>query len=210
MWLFSLLASSASGRFYPHFFLFALPSSLMLAVSMLWKYRSQRQLHRGLKVWMLLVAAFTLAHNVGRFEIGLRGYKSMLAHKPADSVARVSAAMARELSEGETIFVYDADIIHYFQTRTLSPTRYAFPDLHLREVDAARVGLDRAAHMRDVVAKAPKFIVVNGDPADGEFGEPSIILAEALESSYEATDLSYRRGSRRVVVYRKLTGSGGD
>jgi hypothetical protein len=111
--------------------------------------------------------------------------------------------MSRELRDGETIYAYDADLIHYFQTRTLPPTRYAFPDTHLRDADAARAGIDRAEHMRAVIAKAPKFIIVNGNPANAGYGEPSTILAIALESDYEETEWRYTRGSRNVVVFRR-------
>ena len=203
LWMFGALAASMSGRFFAHFFLFMLPASVMLAAAVLLHLREQPALRRGVMMWMFLLAGFVATDNIGMYMNGLRGYANWLGGRPADPVAAVSEAMARELAPGDTIYVYDADIIHYFQTRASLPTRFVFPDHHLKEDAAARLGFGRPAHMQEVLATEPKFIVVNGDPAEETYGEASVMLAATLDAHYRRTALAYERGSRNVVVYER-------
>ena len=203
MWVFALLAASASGRFYGHFFLFLLPSSLMLAAGLLWLCREQLLLRRGLTSWLVLMAAFTTLQHDGIFIQGARGYVNILRNHGPDIVARASAAMSARLQAGETIYVYDAQPIHYFQTRTVPPTRFAFPQHHLRQEEALRLGIDRGAHMREILDARPRFIVVGGDPSDMAWGEASALLAAALAEHYQPTDIRSTRGSTAVAVFER-------
>jgi 4-amino-4-deoxy-L-arabinose transferase-like glycosyltransferase len=205
MWLFALLTASASGRFYGHFFLFLLPPSLMLSAGVLRLCGTLPAIRRGLGAWLLLMAAFTTTQHAGIFMQGLRGYVNLARNQPPDVVARASAAMAAQLAPGETIYVYDAQPIHYFQTRTVPPTRFAFPEHHLAEGVAARLGIDRAAHMREVLEARPRFVVVGGDPSELTYGEASAVLAEALDEHYLLTEIRSSRGSTEVAVYERNT-----
>jgi 4-amino-4-deoxy-L-arabinose transferase-like glycosyltransferase len=204
LWIFATVTAFASGRLYSHFFLFILPASLMLTAGVLWACRSQPALRRGLAVWMLLMAAFVTVQSDGIFKDGLRGYRNVFLRGQApDAVAQVSKSMSAQLGVDDTIYVYDAEIVHYFQTRTLPPTRFAFPNSHLRESESARFGFDRGDHMRDILATDPKFIVVGGNPSDLLYGEASAVLAEALAQRYSLIEGGYRSRARDVVVYRR-------
>jgi hypothetical protein len=203
MWIFALLTAMASGRFYGHFFLFLLPPSLMLTAGLLRLCREQAVLKRGLTAWLSLMAGFTTIQHDGIFMQGARGYVNILRNQPPDVVARASAAMSSQLRAGETIYVYDAQPVHYFQTRTVPPTRFAFPQHHLRQEEVARLGIDRGRHMQEILDARPRFIVVAGDPSDLAYGEASSLLAAALQEDYRPTDIRSTRGSTAVAVFER-------
>jgi hypothetical protein len=132
---FALFAALASRRFYQHFFLFMVPPLVLLAVSFARLAAITESWRRFLLVWMLL---FGLAAPMSAQETFLSGIRA---------------------------YVFDGQPVLYFLTRTTPPTRFAFPESHLRDDVAARFGTTPRESVRRILQRNPRFVVAQPGPS---------------------------------------------
>ena len=182
--LFALLAAIASRRFYQHFFLFATPPLVLLAVTFA---RLVRMPDESRPILGLALLLFSVAAPVSAQEIVLQGIRARLraCHGlPADPIAGTGRYLSERLRPGETIYVFDGQPILYFMTRTVPPTRFAFPESHLREDVAARLGLAPREEVRGILERKPRFIVAQPGPSGLGISAAGVLLKEALDRDY--------------------------
>lgn len=182
--LFALLAALASRRFYQHFFLFAAPPLVLLAVTFtrLLPMPDVSRCLIGLAVLLFGAAAPISAQET--FLQGIRAQVRVCRGLPADGVAGEGRYMSGRLRTGDTIYVFDGQPILYFLTRTTPPTRFAFPESHLREDVAARFGTTPSDAVRGILASRPRFIVAHPGPGGLGISAAGALLKQALDREY--------------------------
>ena len=184
--LFAVLAAVASRRFYQHFFLFAVPPLVLLAVTFTRLLSMPAESRRifGVAILLFGFAAPITAQQV--FLQGIRAQVRVSRGFPADTVAATARYMSDRLLPGETIYVFDGQPILYFLTRTLPPTRFAFPESHLREDVATRLGMTPRAAVRGILERRPRFVVAYPGPSGLGVSPAGVLLKEALDRDYLA------------------------
>jgi 4-amino-4-deoxy-L-arabinose transferase-like glycosyltransferase len=180
----ALIAAFASRRFYQHFFLFSVPALVMLATAFLRLGFPPGRLRRFCAFWMVLMAGVALIAARDEFLRGLRAHARVLHGEPADNIAESAKYLARRLGPGETIYVHDGQPILYFMTRTVPLTRFAFPDTHLKEEVAGRLGFRPVDAVSAILQRKPRFIIAGPRPDDAVAPRASILLHEVLERQY--------------------------
>ena len=209
----ALFACVAANRAYAKYFLLLLPSIVVLTSIFL----AQLSKHGSLRAFAALSLAVysTTLIEEDRYLLrqGLSGYARILKGRPADVTHKIAGLIKQDLSEGDTIYVYDYQPILYYLTRVRPPTRFASSIHHLEHGYVEAMELDRTQTMHDILAKAPKFIVTGTNPTDGRYEESSAILAAAIASDYEialsiedkifTTTLSRNEPGDHVNVYRR-------
>lgn len=181
---FALLAALASRRFYHHFFLFMAPPLVLLAVSFLRLGEMPESPRRVLAWWLLLLGLAAPVSAQEEFRRGIRAQAQASRGLPPDAVAGAARYMARKLRTGETIYVFDGQPMLYFLTRTTPPTRFAFPESHLREDVAARFGTTPHESVRHILEQKPRFVVAHPGVSGLGVTAAGILLAETLHREY--------------------------
>ncbi len=180
----AVAATLASRHFYQHFFQFLVPALVMLAAAFLCLAFPAGRLRTFCATWLILMG--TVSALDSREEL-LRGYRAqlrVLRGAPADSVAEAGDFMARRLEPGDTIYVHDGQPILYFMTRTVPPTRFAFPDTHLKDEVANRLGITPSEAVGAILERKPRFIVTRPPPDDSALSPAAARLYDALERDY--------------------------
>lgn len=182
--LFSVLAALASRRFYHHFFLFTLPPLVLLSVSFLRLATIPEGPRRFLAISLLLCGLAAPVSAQGEFLRGIRAFMKATTGMPADAVAGSARYMSGQLRPGETIYVFDGQPILYFLTRTTPPTRFAFPESHLREDVALRLGTTPVESVQQILERKPRFVVAQPGPSGLGVTAAGILLKDALDRDY--------------------------
>lgn len=181
---FAVAATLASQHFYQHFFQFLVPALAMLAAAFLRLACPAGRLRAFFATWLVLMG--TVSALDVREEL-LRGYRAqlrVLRGAPADSVAEAGDYMIRRLEPGDTIYVHDGQPILYFMTRTVPPTRFAFPDTHLKDEVANRLGFTPSEAVGAILERKPRFIVTRPRPEGSDLGPAAALLYATLDRDY--------------------------
>lgn len=193
----ALVAALASRKFYQHFFLFSVPALAMLAGAFLRIACPPGRLRQFCSVWMVLMAAVTVIDARDELLRGVRNHERVFHGAPGDSVAEAGQYLAQRLGPGETIYVHDSQPILYFMTRTVPPTRFAFPDTHLKEEIAGRLGFRPEDEVRAILERKPRFIIAGPRPDAAAATNASTLLHDTLDRDYvaaRAEDVNAPRG----------------
>jgi 4-amino-4-deoxy-L-arabinose transferase-like glycosyltransferase len=181
---FAVWAAFASRRFYGHFFLYSAPALVMLAAAFLRLAIPAGRLRNFCALWLALMAGTAVLHARDDLMRGYRAQVRVLAGAPADPVALTGEYMSERLRPGETIYVHDGQPILYFMTRTVPPTRFAFPETHLNAEVAGRLGFTPDDAVRAILERKPRFIITR-PPVDGaKLPESDVRLHATLERDY--------------------------
>lgn len=136
-------------------------------------------------MWMVLMAGVAVIDAREEFQRGICSHARVLHGMPADTVAESGEYLAQRLKPGESIYVYDGQPILYFMTRSVPPTRFAFPDTHLNEEVAGRLGFTPQDAVKIILARKPRFIVAGGArPVDATVTSASTLLYDGLDRYY--------------------------
>jgi len=162
---FGLLTASASGYFYHHFFLFALPGLVMLGAAFLGIVIDSPRLRVFCAAWLLLMAGASLLVSYETLGRGLRAHRAVLDGRPPDSVAAIGRYLSDRLETGETIFVFEQQPVLYFLTRTTPPSRLAFPNFYLFDFLAPHFGTTPGELLTEALDARPRFIVAGSHRA---------------------------------------------
>jgi hypothetical protein len=182
--VFSLLAAVASRRFYQHFFLFTAPSLVLLAATFLRMAAVPEGTRRFLALCALLFGAAAPISAQETFVHGIRAQWEVARGHPADAVAAAADYLSKRLRPGETIYVFDGQPVLYFLTRTTPPTRFAFPESHLRDDVTARFGTTPRDSVRGILDRRPRFVVAQQGPSGLGITPAGILLKETLDREY--------------------------
>jgi 4-amino-4-deoxy-L-arabinose transferase-like glycosyltransferase len=180
----ALIASTATGRVYAKYYLMVVAPGVLLLICLANSLPQKGQVRGFFLAWMTLFAAFNLEQDRYLFKQGLIGIARTLKGQPADTPAKIAQDIRPLLEAKDTIYVYDYQIILYFLTGVLPPTRFGYSIEQLDESFAATMNFNRAALMEGILDKEPKFIILGTDPLEGKFGEPSKVLANAISENY--------------------------
>lgn len=197
------LGGLASGRLFAHYFLLLLPMLAAAAAVFLASLPREGALRLVCSLW-LVFAAVTSASQVKLVEAGLRSWIKVAHGEPADPPAEIAAAVVPRLKPGETLYVYDYDHVLYYLAKVEPPTRYPFREHHLAALESAAVGIKPAEEMQRILAHKPRFVAAGTDPHDGAYGEPSRILAAALDHDYRLVRV-YGEADDPVWLYERRT-----
>jgi 4-amino-4-deoxy-L-arabinose transferase-like glycosyltransferase len=181
---FAVAAALASQHFYQHFFLFLVPALVMLAAAFLRLARPAGRLRAFIASWLVLMGAVSALDAREELLRGYRAQQRVLRGAPADSVAEAGDFMARRLEPGDTIYVHDGQPILYFMTRTVPPTRFAFPDTHLKDEVANRLGFTPSEAVGAILERKPRFIVTRPRPDGSDLSPAAARLYDALDRDY--------------------------
>jgi hypothetical protein len=197
---FALAAALASRRFYHHFFMFLAPGFAMLAVAFLQLRCPERTMRRTCALWLLLMAGFSVFAAQEEFMRGVRAAQRVGRGQPADNVVEAAQLMNSRLRRGETIYVYDGQPILYFLTRTVPPTRFAFPEAHLREDVAMRFGSTPEESVRRILERRPRFVIADADAIARDESRAAAVLRDVLQRDYAPARV---RGKGPANVYQR-------
>jgi hypothetical protein len=181
---FALAAALASRRFYHHFFLLLGPGFTMLTVAFLQLRCPEGAMRRTCALWLLLMAGFSIFAAQEEFVRGVRAAQRVGRGQPADNVVEAAQFMTPRLQRGETIYVYDGQPILYFLTRTVPPTRFAFPEAHLREDVAMRFGSTPEEAVRRILESRPRFIIADPASLAVDGSRAAAVLRDVLQREY--------------------------
>lgn len=156
---FGLLAASASGYFYHHFFLFALPGLVMAGAAFLALVTDSPRMRVLCAAWLLLMAGASVLGSHETLGRGMRAHRAALDGRPPDAVAAVGRYISGRLEPGETIFVFEQQPVLYFLTRTTPPSRLAFPNYYVFGFLAPRFGTTPGKLLTEALDARPRFIV---------------------------------------------------
>ena len=207
---FSLLAALASRKFYQHFFLFSAPALVMLAAAFLRITCPAGRLRGFGALWLCLIGLAAVMNSRDDFLRGLRAHERVLQGAPADSIAAAGSFLSSRLRPGDTIYVYDGQPILYFMTRTVPPTRFAFPDTHLNSVVAARLGFRPYEMVESVLAGEPRFIIAGQVPDEAARADVAALLYGRIEREYVAVDAADARAPRGIYERTATAGRPAD
>ncbi len=206
MGAFALWAALASRRFYGHFFLYSTPALVMLAAAFLRLACPAGRLRGFCALWLAFMAGASALNARENLQRGYRAHVRAHHGAPADSVAQAGEYMAKRLRPGETIYVHDGQPILYFMTRTVPPTRFAFPETHLNPEVAGRLGFTPDEAVQAILEREPRFIVTRPRADGAELPESSARLHESLDRLYvpvseldaAAPEFVYERAATRA------------
>lgn len=212
----SLIAVSASGRFYSHYFLFALPSLwVLLGTAMRLGDHDGRTV--PLATTVLLAAALTI--GAPGLVWAARGGKGVLdatlGRAPTGDTARLVAARAAPLlPPGETIYAVCTPPVVYHLLRATPPTRFgAFYQHHFGAAYAAAFGFTVAEEVDRVLDQVPAVVVLgdyrrcDSDGTDAVLETDWQALVEALPA--RGYTLVERVRDYRVYQHETAAGSAG-
>lgn len=182
--LFALFAAVASRRFYQHFFLFAAPPLVLLAVTFTKLLPMREDSRPILSLAVLLFGAAAPISAQETFLQGMRAQARVCRGLPADSVASTARYLSDRLGPGETIYVFDGQPVLYYLTRTIPPTRFAFPESHLREDVAMRLGMTPREAVQGILESKPRFIIAHPGPSGLGISPAGVLLQESLDRDY--------------------------
>jgi hypothetical protein len=193
-------AALASRRFYHHFFLFLAPGFAMLAIAFLQLLCPAGPVRRACALWLLLMAGISALSVHEELVRGMRAGQRARAGQPADHLAEVAQFLSERLRPGETIYVFDGQPILYFLTRTVPPTRFAFPEAHLLEHVAMRFGATPEESVRRILEREPRFVVANPASIGAGDSRAAAVMRDALARDY---DMAGARGNGPASVYER-------
>ncbi len=185
------------GMFYGHYFLIWLAPASLLAALGAWRIAQLVQPRFAVAALLVLVPLIAA-------DAFLQQYLPRLAAgsiNAPDTPRRVAALMARELHEGEAIFVVNYQPIVYFLSGAEIPTRLAFPG-HLTGHFADVADINTDAELARVLAMQPRFIVVDRGYWADVRPEAAVMITAALEAGYDrAASFPELRGP--IQVWRR-------
>jgi 4-amino-4-deoxy-L-arabinose transferase-like glycosyltransferase len=208
LFAFAVAAALASGTMYQHFFLFAVPALAMLAAAFLHVVCPAGRVRGFCAAWLVMMSAAAVLSSHDELVRGYRAQLRVLHGQAADSIAAAGEFMARRLRPGETIYVHDGQPILYFMTRTVPPTRFAFPDTHLKDSVAQRLGFTPFEAVQGILAREPRFIVTRPRLPDEELTSASALLYETLEARYRPASAGFVGAPANL--YERTESSGTD
>lgn len=207
---FSLAAAVASRKFYQHFFLFSVPALVMLGAAFLRIACPAGRLRTFCGLWLVLVALVTVMNSRDEFLRGFRAHEKSLQGAPADPVAAAGEYLSSRLRPGETIYVYRGQPILYFMTRTTPLTRFAFPDTHLNDEVAARLGFKPLDVVQSVLARRPRFIIASPAPEVDARSSVDAFLYDRIAQDYVSVSARDARAPRGVYERTRTADRPGD
>lgn len=200
LWLAAASAAIVSpGRYYPHYFLIALPPLCLLAA--LGARRLARHLapRRVRPVFAVAIAAAALDAWVGAAVPRL--YNPVGLTRP-DPVRVVAAAIAARIVPGEPIWVVNyLPVVHVLAGAGLA-TRYAFPP-HLVGPYAAVTGIDADAEIARILASRPTLLIVYRGWWQQMRPEAAALVAAALVRSYRR-EVEIAEAIGAVELWRRI------
>ncbi|WP_144299451.1 hypothetical protein [Elioraea rosea] len=153
----AILAASAPGMFFNHYFLILLPPLSLLAAAGAWALANRLLPARpGLLLAIMLgvlAANSWLADAARRVELG-PGFR-----RP-DPVRQVVAAVQQAVPPGSPIYVANYHPVVYVLAGMAAPTRFVFP-AHLAGWYSGVTGIDADAEIDRVLASRPAAIIVD-------------------------------------------------
>ncbi|HEX9706449.1 MAG TPA: glycosyltransferase family 39 protein [Steroidobacteraceae bacterium] len=206
--VFALAAALASRRFYQHFFLLMVPGLTMVAIAFLRLACASERLRNLCALWFLLMAGAGALSSQEEFLRGLRAHVKVARGAAPDHVSAAGQFMSERLRRGETIYVYDGQPILYFLTRTVPPTRFAFPESHLREETASRFGSTPYDSIRKILEGGPRFVIAGPRPDDSDLTAAAALLYDTLDREYAPVNAI--NANTPADVYEKIGISGAD
>ena len=165
VWLaFTLAATLLSRRFFPHYFLQALPPlSLLAAAVIVQAVRLDSALPRARQVLLIgLIVAIGLAQPAaGPLRQSLEEALALLRRTPRVELLVYTAGYLRErMAPDDYLFVAEGDPILYYLTEARIPTRYVLPPL-INDDLASMVGIDPLAELDRIMALRPRYVVLS-------------------------------------------------
>lgn len=195
---FALAAAVASGYYFHHFFLLSVPSLVMIAAGFLRSIVASERLRIFAVAWLLLMAASTALHARQEIHLGLRAHAQAARGQPADSVARVGEYLTERLAPGEQIYVFDGQPILYFLTRTVPPTRFAFPMAHQVDHIAQGFGFTPYDKVKEIFAVKPRFVIARPRSANPDRSAMADLLYDTLDRDYQPVAAADERAPTNV------------
>ncbi|MGE6781535.1 ArnT family glycosyltransferase [Ensifer adhaerens] len=181
---FVFVAIVASKRVYAKYYLQLLPLSILLLCLLLCSVTPKKYVRAFVCLWMVLFSAVSLDNERFIFKAGADGWAKVFDGRAPDVPSEIAKDISGLLSENDTIYVYDYQMILYHLSKVLPPTRFASPVHHLEEGYQKAMGIDPSVEMTKIMEHRPRFVITGSDPRTGEFGTASKILAEKLGSDY--------------------------
>lgn len=166
VWLaFTLAATMLSRRFYPHYFLQALPPfSLLAAAVIVYAVRLDSALPRARQALLVgLIVAIGLAQPAARpLRASLEEALVLLRRTPRTELLVYTAGYLRErMAPDDYLYVAEGDPILYYLTDARLPTRYLLPSL-LNDTDLnPMIGIDPLAELDRIMALRPRYVVLS-------------------------------------------------
>ncbi|MEG3084432.1 hypothetical protein U1707_12335 [Sphingomonas sp. PB2P12] len=160
-----------------------------------------------------VIAAGLLARPRGRV-VGIAlimiaavaGQASLVIDRQRRGTPTEFAALAGAVGSGPgCLYVYSSSSMLYPATGRCAVSRYVFPSHLTRTRETGAIGVDQAAELARIFARAPE-VVVMGPPYDGERADIRAAAVARLARDYRLA-AQMPLGRKRVAIYRRRTPS---
>ncbi|MFZ2358327.1 MAG: hypothetical protein WA040_03215 [Anaerolineae bacterium] len=199
VWLaFTLAATLLSRRFYPHYFLQALPPLSLLAAAVIVQAVQLKsalpRLRQGLLIG--LIVAIGLAQPAARpLKASVEEALALLRHTQRTELLVYTASYLRErMTPDDYLYVAEGDPILYYLTDARLPTRYLLPPLLNGDL-VPMVGVDPLAELDRIMALRPAYVVLAED-----YRRNPAFLARLQE--HLARHYALERSIQGILLYR--------
>ncbi len=191
----SIIAISASGRFFNHYFILILPG-LCILTGLTLNWSTEQPRGRRFCAAVTIVAAVTSIYfEPEQYSRGLKAHAEVLAGRPADVLKQIARDLKDVLDSSDTVYVYDYHHVLYALLDVEPPTNYPLSVHHLDPRYAGPLGIDPAAEVARILKQGPRFVIIGSDPAKGRYGNASEVLNVALARDYHALwSYTYKNG----------------
>ncbi len=196
-----VLAAGASGRYYPHYFLLALPAGVLWLAIML-KISNLNTSSKKLLLTVMLISALIIAWDGVKY--AYRGSVDVfltLQGKPlAYDKARATARRARPyIKQGDMIYVVCAEPVIYQLLNAKLPTKFAWFHHHYHDDYAKALGFNALEKISQIIDKAPKLVIVgNLESCEIEVGRVDWIKQQLKINQYKVVERFFG-----TVIYTK-------
>ncbi len=154
-------ATSMSGRFYPHYFIFLYPGLFVMLGILLRMAPLSRHAMIAALVVFLGGSALLGSHGIHHSVRGLKTFYHELVGKPMryDTPRMVAQRAIMYLQPGEAVYVVCAQPVLYQLLDVTPPTRFAFFIHHFHRAYTDGFGFEVMEEVRRILSQSPKLVI---------------------------------------------------
>jgi len=158
----TVISASLTRKFYPHYFLQALPPLCLFFFLIFNQFLEAAQYQTKRIIYSLLILFVGVATVLPVVEDTLLTvYFRKVAGNSywGDSSAEIADYIKNDLTANDYIFVAGGQPIIYYLSKAKIPTRFPYPPFFLDDHFRFVSGIDQEEEIKSILAKQPKFII---------------------------------------------------